>query len=360
MQKIENPASTTIHDLRRGDIFVFDFYGVPHAGIYAPTPGGQGDIIHMYFDNDRTGSIKSTLSKLLLSGSEVYIFRNKKLDGESIAAQAEFWLNQGIEYEKPRLAKSLYPYADTVYSEDYNILKYLLIAARRETMPIKTHQFPCPPSSKIADAGLTMLLPAFNYCWPIPYVGSKLAMYDSKNPDRPRGMTCITFVLACIAAVALKDEIQPVNAKTGWVSLKHGDKHPGLQDLFTDESLKNLDVDRIKKKLTPLIFTLDPHNPSPHEFYDGLRNDADNWEFVGAVDKTIVKEFDKQAYRQEQQSLVANIKANRQKFIETFGEEIFNRHADRPARRFTIFNEPARANQPAQQESQTLRINNNR
>src|SRR3990167_615480 len=196
MQKMENPKQTTIHDLLPGDIFVFNYYGVPHAGIYAPTPGGQGDIIHMYFDKDRTGAIKSTLSKLLLSGSEVYIFRNKKLDGEAIAAQAEFWLNQGIEYEKPRLAKSLYAYTDEEGSEDYNILKYLLIAARRETMPIKTHQFPCPPGSKIGDIGLLMLLPDFTYCRPLSYVGSRFAMVEDGNPERPRGMTCITFVLS--------------------------------------------------------------------------------------------------------------------------------------------------------------------
>lgn len=358
MQRIENPKSTTIHDLRPGDIFVFNFYGVPHAGIYAPTPGGQGDIIHMYYDQERTGAIKSTLSKLLLTGNEVYIFRNKKLDGQAIADQAEFWLNQGIEYEKPRLAKSLYAYTDGKGLDEYNLLKYLLIAARRETMPIKTHLFPCPPSSKIGDIGLTMLLPAFTYCWPISYVGSKLAMYDDKNPDRPRGMTCITFVLSCLAAIALKDEIQPVSAKTGWVSLKHADNYPGIHDLLTDEEAKNFDVDRIKKKLTPVITNLDPHNPSPFEFYDSVRSDEENWEFVGAVDKTIVKKFDKQAYRQEQLDLAANIKANRQKFIDAFGEEIFNRHPERPRRHFTLFNEPKVESVPVQQE--TLEVANSR
>lgn len=354
MQRIESTKQTTIHDLLPGDIFVFNYYGVPHAGIYAPTPGGQGDIIHMYFDKDRTGAIKSTLSKLLLSGSEVYIFRHKKLDGAAIAAQAEFWLNQGIEYEKPRLAKSLYAYTDEKAAEDYNILKYLLIAARRETMPIKTHQFPCPAGSKIGDIGLVMLLPDFTYCRPLSYVGSRLAMVEDGNPERPRGMTCITFVLSCLAAIALKDEIQPVSAQTGWISLKHSDKHPGLHDLLTEEEAINFDVARLRNKLTTALSNLaklDPHNPSPDEFYNAIRTDEENWEFVGSVDNAIVKEFDKQVYHQEQQTLKVNIKANRQKFIDAFGEEIFNRHPERPHRHFTLFNEPASDQQEAQQNN---------
>lgn len=350
MQRIENPTQTTIHDCRPGDIFFFNFYGVPHTGIYAPTPGGQGDIIHMYFDKDRTGATKSTLSKILLSGKEVYIFRHKHLDGKAIAAQAEFWLNQGIEYDKPRLAASIYPYTDEDESDEYNILKYLLIAARRETMPIKVHQFPCPPASTITDIGLSMLFPDFTYARPLSYIGSKLAMYDADNPDRPKGMTCVTFVLSCLAAVALRDEIQPVSGKTGWASLKHADHHTGILNLLSEEESANFDVDRLRQKLTTTISKLDPHKPSPFEFFDGVRSDADHWEFVGAVDHTIVKEFDKQAYREEQLQLAANIKANRQKFIDAFGEDIFNRDPNRPRRHFTLFNEKTAENPPLQQD----------
>lgn len=358
MQRIESSLQTTIHDLRPGDIFIFNFYGVPHTGIYAPTPGGQGDIIHMYFDKERTGAIKSTLSKILMSGSEVYIFRSNKLDGNAIAAQAHFWLNQGIEYDKPRLAQSLYSYTDEETSEEYNIKKYLLIAARRETMPIKVHQFPCPPASMITDIGISMLLPDFTYCQPLSYVGSRFAMYGADDPDRPKGMTCVTFVLSCLAAVALKDEIQPVSADTGWISLKHSSNQNEIYNLVSKGGSKNLDFDRLRDKLTPELAKIDPHKPSPFAFYDALRNDEDNWEFVGTVDNTIVKEFDKQVYRQEQLDLAANIKANRQKFIDAFGEEIFNRQPERPYRHFTLFNDKTSENPPVQDNAHEVSSEN--
>ncbi|HTM63474.1 MAG TPA: hypothetical protein VL360_03110 [Gammaproteobacteria bacterium] len=354
MQRIESDKLTTIHDLRPGDIFFFNFAGVPHTGIYAPSPGKQGDIIHMYFDKTRAGAIKSTLSKILLSGKEIYIFRNKNLDGNAIAEQAECWLNQGVEYSKSRLAESIYPYSDEKKSEEYNILKYLLIAARRETMPIKVHQFPYHPDSNITNIGIVMLLPDYTYCRPLSYLGAKLAQYDTSDPDRPKGMTCVAFVLSCLAAIALKDEIKPVSAETGWASIKHSDKYPGVQHVLTDDELINFDYDRLRHKLTPAIAKLDPHKPSPYEFYDAVRNDESNWEFIGTVDKTIVKKFDREAYRQEQAELEAAIKINRQKFLDTFGEEIFNRNPERQHRQFSIFNGTQQESVQASQNTQDI------
>jgi hypothetical protein len=354
MQRIDNPPETTIHDLQPGDIFIFNFYGVPHAGIYVPTPGGQGDIIHMFFDGDRTGATKSTISKLLKDGKDVYMFRHKKIDGEAVAAQADFWLNQGIEYSKSRLARSLYDYGDDESTEEMNILKYFLFAARRETAPVKSHIFPCEPTSKITDTGVGMLLPDYTYCRPLTFVGANLAMYGAKDRSRPKGLTCITFVLACLAAVALKDDVTPVNGKTGWVSLKHGTDELGIQDIFTNDQIANCNPVTVREKLSPEFTKMDPHKPSPFEFFEMLKNDTSRWRLLGRLNNAIVKPFNQQAYHAEKIQLAKNIKANRQKFVETFGEAIFNRDPNHPYRHFTVFNEAVNTNKKAEVNMESL------
>lgn len=330
MQRSDAATVISFADLLPGDIFAFSFHGVPHTGIYAPKEGCQGDIIHMYFDKERMGAIRSTLSKILLMNHDVYIFRHRQLDGAALAKQAEHWLEQGIEYSKPRLAESLMETTDAEAADEDNLLNYLLIAARRETIPVKTHQFPCPPTSRIADIGLTMLLPDFIYFRPQLYIGAMLAMYGANNPDRPKGLTCIAFVLSCLAAVALQDDIAPVNAMTGWKSRKD----------FTEAEIQQFDFARIREKLSPSIAKLNPHKPSPYEFYHILNTDETYWQKIGVMDKTITKTFDKQAYQQEQVALIEKIKENRAQFLRTFGEKIFNRDPDRPYRHFTLFNEP--------------------
>lgn len=340
---------------------MFDVFGIPHAGIYAPKPGMQGDLIQMSYGASRSGCIKSTLSQQLkVKDRNVLVFRSKKLDGQAIADQADFWLRQGIVFDEVRLANSIYDYGTPQTSTEYNILEYLKYAARRETMPIKVHEYPYNYTSYVTYFGLGMLFPDFQYGSLLTYLFSKFAKYGTDSIERPKGMSCIVFVLTCIAAVALRDEVRPVTAETGWASLKNSRMPeqnsnsffktlrqvktdlnakeidaPGLENIFTPEQINQFDLERIKKKLSAGIAAMNPHAPSPHDFLHNLANDDENWQLMGSVDNTIIKEFDREAFHRECEDIQLQIEENRELFLQDFGQEIFNRDAEKGEREFT-------------------------
>lgn len=358
-----NSGKINIHQLLPGDIIMFNVFGVPHSAIYSPQEGKQGDLIQMSYGASRSGCIKSTLSQQLkVKGRDVMVFRHKHLDGQAIANQAECWLRQGIVFDEVRLAHSIYDYGIPQTSTEYNILEYLKYAARRETMPIKVHEYPYNYTSFATYFGLGMLFPEFRYGSIPTYFFSKLATLGTGNIDRPKGMSCILFVLTCIAAVALRDEVQPVTPETGWVSLKNSRMPsqnsntlfntlrqvkseldakeidaPGLEHIFSEEQIRQFDLDRITKKLSAGIASINPHQPSPHEFMQNLIDDQENWLSLGPVDPAIVKEFDREAFHQECEDIQQQIEENRGYFFDDFGAEIFNRDPDQPEREFVEY-----------------------
>jgi hypothetical protein len=355
---------TTIHDLKAGDIVIFYVHGVPHAAIYSPKYGEYGDLIQMNYDKQRSGAIKSTLSKQLLQGKDVYVFRSKSkwIDGEKIAAQAESWLRQGIVFDERRLARSLYDTTgEPAKSAEHNMLQYLKYTARAATMPIKVHQYPYYYSSYMTGAALGMLFPDFSYGWPHNYLAANAVEYGTSDPNRPKGMTCVTLALLCIASAALHDEVNPVTKDTGWVSLKYSPEPkqsnlpffqtlrkvreevhacdfdgPGLDALFTEEQQANFNLERLREKLTPGIAALNPQQTPPEDFFSCLKSDTDNWQNLGILDKTVVKEFDKAAFDEERLDIGDDIPDNRMRFMGQFDLNIFNRNPDKPEKSYHV------------------------
>lgn len=355
------PKSVSVHQLKPGDIIILQVSGSPHASIYSPMPGRVGDLIQMGYGCKRSGVIKSTLTRQvreLNRNNDIPVIRSRRLDGAAIAAQAEFWLRQGVVFDEIRLANSLYNYNFPGMlarpSPELNILTYLKFAARRETQPVKSNVYPFNYSSIFTLFGMAFITPAFVLCHLLALLGMMLIRFGTSRPAyRPKGLTCAGFVLACVAAVALRDEINPVSDRSGWVSLKYSNlpaltdaspdyvrtvrqvqgeirasnRHqPGLHDLMTEEQLRNFDLQRIAAKLTPLLVNQNPHQPSADEFMRHLTQDPDNWEFLGNLDKTNLKEeFDKQVYRDEIQEIAQHVRTNRNRFFGEFGPSLARR-----------------------------------
>ena len=264
----------------------------------------------------RSGAIKSTLTRQLQTMKKtltVHVVRSKSIDGAAIAAQAEFWLRQGVSFDERRLANSLlqFSHPDTFpsHSTELNVLEYLKFAARRETLPTKSKIFPYNYSSILTLIGILLNLPDYHISNSLSSFGQKLIKIGVDKVDRPRGFTCAGFVLACIGAVALKDEIAAVTGETGWASRKDARRaaagkrivielqckkfnaklvariitDQGLHDMLTKEQLERFDVQRLAKKLTPLLANLNPHQPSVEMFFHAITTDPDNWEYFGCM-----------------------------------------------------------------------------
>lgn len=351
----DTPMIST-RDLKPGDIIILNVAGAPHSAIYAPVPGKVGDLIQMGYGLKRSGAIKSTLTHQVEKwnkGHAVRVIRSKHLDGAAIAAQAELWLRQGVVFDERRLVNSLHSlsYASSYPSAEANVLEYLKFAARRETCPIKAQKYPYNYSSILSLIGNGINLPDVTFSHQVSKLGKKLVKKGTHKAGRPKGFTCVGFVLACLAAVVLKDEIAPVTDKTGWVSLKyssdplHASPHflqtvhkvkteigakyhhgPGLHDVLSPAQLESFNLERLKEKLTPLLVNQNPHHPSLKLFYADLASDPHHWEDLGFLDKsTLTKEFNPQAYRKEGQAIYKEIQINRKIFNQKFGPDIFKR-----------------------------------
>ena len=314
----------TVNDLRKGDLLIWTIHGLPHSAIYSPVEGQQADIIHMYINNNRTcGLYKGTLShqqKTLGDDTPITIIRSTvPHEGEEIAQQAEFWLRQGVKYDIKRFAEAIYKNAhrDEFPSVEDNIRQYLKYAARRETMPIKSHELPYTQASYLALGGLWMMLgSAKNACYGgFSRQGLKLVNYAVDAPDRDKGFNCAGFILATIAAVKLKDEVLPVNEKTGWVSMSELDKVL---------SEKNIDVERLAAKLTPAIANTHPHLPDGKTFFETLLKDKVNWECLGTLNPKVFRaRFNKEAYEEETTRNKDEVRQNHAAFCKKFGDTIF-------------------------------------
>lgn len=311
-------------DLHPGDILIWEICGAPHAAIYSPVAGKQGEIIHIYINSEsKCGIFKTPLGlplQRLTEDQQVVIIRSTKPnEGEEIAKQAEFWLHQGINFDFARLGNTFYnnAYTHEIPSVEDNIRQYLKYAARRETMPVKSRDFPYYEPSYLALLGLAMLSPKFDTCQPLSWLGMQIMNYAIDTPDRPKGLSCAGFILACIAAVKLKDVVKPVNEKTGWVSLKNSEgEGPSLEDVLVDQSAYN--IEKLTELLTPAFANTNPHLPN-EGFFDLLMDDTKNWQCMGTLDKTSLrKDYDKDVGRKESAEIKEAIRVNHAAFIRKF------------------------------------------
>lgn len=369
-----------IKDLKRGDIIIVKFNGAPyHAAIYAPNKDQIGDLIHTGYGVKRSGVIRSTLvhtyffhEGLRKEGDrfhpweknkiEIEVIRSKTLSGDAIANQAEVWLKQGVLCDERKMMTALKnrkkEYDHSTEAEIETLFQYLKYTARRNTVPIKTPVFPNPISSMAAGIGVDLTVPSKNLNKLIVNLGYKLMDIGTNHEGRPKGFTCVGFVLSCIGAVALHDEIKALAPEDGWVSLKHGStprnpeskfaqtwnvvrdrlnitaqSQPGLDVLLTDEQIKNFNIERLKEKLTPALANINPQKPSIKAFNEGFKNDNKNWESLGMLDVSefklgetnppASKPFNKEAYRAENKNILEDINTNREIFKEKFGAEAF-------------------------------------
>jgi hypothetical protein len=344
-----------IDNLKPGDIIIQTLRGNPfHVMFYSPIEGKAADSIHMGYGASRSGVIKSMLTheyqrtRTWGSWLEFHVFRPKTLDGQAIAHQAEFWLRQGVNFDERRLGKSRKHEADGLAqpSGDLTIFQYLKFAARRNTFPAKSSHYPYTDSGMAAKIGMQLVHPAFSFPKSIVSLGNKMIQVKTKQVDYPKGFTCFGFILACIGAVALKDEIKEVDAAQGWVSLKHskiieaaattpfhhallsvkdelgavsGDR-PGLDTLLNKEQLENFDLHQLAEKLTPAIVNCHPHLTSMTAFIKELRKDPQHWEEVGMLNKAEKQSIDKQKYQTELQEMTEDTKLNRMIFANRFGK----------------------------------------
>ncbi|WP_028388015.1 hypothetical protein [Legionella fairfieldensis] len=370
-----------ITELQRGDIIIVMHNGTPyHAAIYASNPEYIGDVIHACSGFKRSGVTRGTLAHLYhlhhgmnkagnffhLSQKntlEIHIFRSKTLSGEAIANQAERWLLQGVTYDEKRLA-------DTVENcnehqkisrevQILNVFEYLKFAARRETAPIKTPFFPYPGASVSSVLGSFFVAPSLNLPTSVVNVGLKLMKKGANYDGRVKGFSCAGFVLACIGAVALQDEISPLTPQRRWVSLKYG-KSPqdpdtsyakawqclkdslgelkyeqsqsGLDTLLSEEQIQQFDIDRLINKLS-FLANLHPHHPSIRAFIEGIQSDDENWQNLGSLNeikmnnqyRVVSRPFTKKDYKEEKAIDMEIIKTNHHQFGRQYGESAFKR-----------------------------------
>ena len=369
----------SISNLRRGDIIIVKFNGVPyHAAIYAPDPEHIGDIIHACSGFKRTGVTRGTLANLyhlhqglnnagnfFKSGPrntvELQVYRPKTLSGEEIANQANKWLKQGVPYDERRLAITIQDdernYDTSRDAKIANTFEYLKYAARRNTAPIKTPFVPYSGASISSVFGSFFIAPPLYLPRFIVNFGIGLMMRGTNHEPRVKGFTCAGFVLSCIGAVALQDEISPISRESGWVSLKYGSvpedmsssyarawRHaqelrgehakssPGLHHLLSAEQMRDFNLDRLINKLS-FMSNLHPHHPSTRAFNEGLQSDTENWEAIGQLQALrlgpqptmVSKPFSKANYEAEKRLDRELAHTNHQQFARDFGQTAFKR-----------------------------------
>jgi hypothetical protein len=367
----------SISDLHRGDIIIVKFNGVPyHAAIYAPDSEHIGDIIHACSGFKRTGVTRGTLANLyhlhqglnnagnfFKSGPrntvELQVFRSKIINGEEIANQAKSWLMQGVPYDERRLADTVQDdarnYDTSRDAQLANTFEYLKYAARRDTAPIKTPFVPYTGASISSIFGSFLIAPPLYLPRFLVNFGIGLMKSGTNQDVRVKGFTCAGFVLSCIGAVALRDEISPISRESGWVSLKYGSapedtssnyasawqraqetrgeharSRPGLHQLLSAEQIRNFDPERLIRKLS-FLSNLHPHHPSTRAFNEGLQSDTDNWESIGQLQEiklgsqptTVNKPFNKANYEAEKRLDRELAHTNHQQFDRDFGQTAF-------------------------------------
>lgn len=316
-----------INDLEPGDIIVVMHKRgeerIPyHAAIFAPQEDKTADVIHMGSGFKRTGIVRSTLAHLcaihrglntagnILSWDnnelEIQVFRSNVLDGQSLAEQAETWYQQGASFDEKRLLETLennQQYEDeSTEAQTVNMLHYLKGAARRNVPLIKSPQLPYPSSGFASGFASFFLAPSLNFPEWLINLAYALIRWGTDTEDRPQGVTCAGFVLHCIGAVALKDEISTSDSE--WVSLKHGTRPssaskfsealdiyfaktgaigkgdlPGLDSLLTTEQLNKFEPSRLLEKLD-FLAKLHPNHPSIKLFLEGIEQSS-QWTNVG-------------------------------------------------------------------------------
>lgn len=346
----------TLQSLKPGDIVSWVILGTRHLAIYSPVEGQQADLIHMFFNARNEARIfKSTISQplsTLAADQEMTVIRSRiKDEGLAIAAQAECWLRQGVNYSFNRLARVIYDHNHDVEAPTFaeTLSQHLKYAARRATMPVKAPSFPVTQMNWMTKAGLYMVGTG-TACGPVSRWGLHLVDYSIATRDQAKGLTCIGFIVAVIAAVKLKHEIGTVTKDTGWVSLKNKSRHerasadfqallsdasyagPALDELMTDEQIRNFSFDRLASILTPAIAKTHPHLTHSEDFFTNLLNDQDNWRCMGHLDKkSELKPFNKQAYEAEMKSMRDQMSEGHANFVAGFGVGIFARKAAQQA-----------------------------
>lgn len=371
---------TKISDLQRGDIILIRHNGKPyHVAIYAPNSDYIGDVIHMGSGFKRSGAIRGTLSSMyhLHSGLnqagnffglysntlDVQVIRSKKLNGEAIAEQAERWMLQGVVYDEKRLMDTLEgnkePHDISLEAQTVNVFEYLKYAARRNIAPIKTPYFPYTSATFLSGFASFFLAPSMNlFRWLVNFA-LRVIRYatntENQQETRIKGFNCAGFVLACVGAVALKDDIQELKPEQGWVSLKYGnspeDKNsayakalkimqdkkgiqdgsrPGLHTLLTDEQIQNFDIEGLKDKLGGLAL-LHPHKPGLCTFMDTVLNNAEFWTDLGVLDReeletevsALSKPFNREQYHAEKAGDFQKTQENHEEFGRAYGNAAF-------------------------------------
>lgn len=361
-----------ISQLKRGDIILIREKGKPfHAAIYAPDPRFTGDIVHMGVGFKRSGAIRSSFTNIYRSFQEinrvipnvfdVQVIRSKKLTGEDIALQAEYWMLQGVIYDEKRLADTIEEdeirHDTSIEAQTVNIFEYLKFAARRKTAPIKTPYFPHAGASFFSVIGTFFQGTPLNWFKTVRNFGLRLIRYGTNYDDLPeeriKGFTCVGFPLAVCGAVALQDEIQEV-APGSWVSLKYGGSpenkesnyakalrvmqtkkgiegdigtRPGLHTLLTSDQIQNFNIARLQKKLGILALQ-HPHKPNLNTFVRLIHEENDDWENLGILDTDKLYEtkatFDKKAYRAERKSILQEVQKGHQQFGQLHGDAAFS------------------------------------
>ncbi len=333
--------SITLDNLQPGDILSWVIIGTRHFAIYSPVAGQQGDLIHMFFNSRNECAIfKSTISqplKNLEQGQEITVIRSRTKDeGQAIAAQAEFWLRQGVNYDFSRLGQVLYNNNRDIAEPpiEENVKQYMKYAARRATMPVKSQEFPITNINWLTKLGLFMVGSKY-LCDPISSAGLSVMDYSTATPNRSRGLNCIGLVAIVVAAVKLKDHIGVVTKDTGWLSREN------IQTAMTEAQLNEFSIERLSETLTPAIANTHPHLTHGDVFLKNLLDDDEHWQCMGTLDKTSnLKPFNKEAYEAETQALRTTIRDNHAQFVADFKMGIFSRKPEQ------LSNGKAQAEQP--------------
>ncbi|MFJ1269904.1 hypothetical protein ACD661_15190 [Legionella lytica] len=275
------------NDLLPGDLILFKLNGeLFHVAIFAPEADRVSNLIDATSNKGvargtlegiykilqkctQTGNLFGLFSNVM----DVQVVRSKKLNGQKIVDQAEFWRLQGVTYDVGSLAnimEATWAPSEVASNEEVenNIRKYWNYAQRAHKSMIEN---PVTPSFLSVFCSF-FLTPIWNL--PRGFVGFfvEFIHYLTKTPSQKTaasGVNCAGFVLTTLAAVALNDQ-----------------------------SLLN--VEECQKKLGR-IAEINPQHYSLIKVMDHVFSDAESFEDKGMLDVNVLslKPFDKTLFHAE-------------------------------------------------------------
>lgn len=248
------------NDLHPGDIILFKHHNeLFHVAIFAPEKHRVSDLIDATSNKGVTRGTLEGLYKILAKCTqtsnlcgvfsnrvEISVVRSKQWDGQAIADQADFWRIYGLTYDVGSLAHivektAAKPSKVSTSDIDKNLQTYRNYA-KRANKPLLDN--PIEPSALAVFCSF-YLTPIWNFPQLLVLFFVRIINFLTKSAEtEAKGVNCGGFVLATLAAVALKDkdlneeeQCKEILGKIAEIDPKNYSLITLMDEVFADEQL---------------------------------------------------------------------------------------------------------------------------